>query len=91
MFKLIEKMKDYYEGLSETSFSFMPNGTMAIGNYAANIYMSIRSTLESIRVLLKEGHIADAFVLIRKLFDTVLLEMWICSLVKPTIVRLSKC
>ena len=50
---------------------------MTIGNYAANIYMSIRSTLESIRVLLKEGHIADAFVLIRKLFDTVLVEIYL--------------
>ena len=77
VFGLIDKMADYYEGLSDTSFSFLPQGTMTIGNYAANIYMSIQSTLESIKMLLKEGHITDAFVLIRKLFDTVLVEIYL--------------
>ena len=48
-----------------------------IGNYAANIYMSICSTLKSIKMLLKEGHIMDAFVLIRKLFDTMLVEIYL--------------
>lgn len=77
VFGLIDRMKDYYEGLSDTSFSFIPNGTMTIGNYAARIYMSIHSTLESIKMLLKEGHISDAFVLIRKLFDLVLVEIYL--------------
>lgn len=76
VFELIDKMMDYYDGLSDTCFSFVPNGTLAACNYASYIYMSIRSTLDSIRILLKVGHITDAFVLIRKLFDTVLVDIY---------------
>ncbi len=77
VFKLIDKMMDYYDGLADTSFSFMPNGTLTFGNYASYVYMSIRSTLDSVKSLLKIGHITDAFVLIRKLFDTVLVDIYL--------------
>lgn len=76
VFELIDKMKDYYDGLAETSFSFIPNGTLTFGNYETYVYMSISSTLDSIKTLLKAGHISDAFVLIRKLFDTILMEIY---------------
>lgn len=77
VFELLDKMMDYYDGLSYSSFFFMPHGTLTIGNYATYIYMSIQSTLGSIKTLLKMGHITDAFVLIRKLFDTVLVDIYI--------------
>ena len=77
VFELIDHMMDYYEGLWDTSFYFIPHGTTTIGNYASNIFLSIRTTLESIKMLLKEGHITDAFVLIRKLFDTVVVEIYL--------------
>lgn len=77
VFELIEHMRDYYEGLSETSFNFIPHGTPGFCNYSTYVYMSIRSTLDSIKTLLKEGHIADAFVLIRKLLDTVLSTIYL--------------
>lgn len=77
VFILIKHMMAFYEGLWETSYSFVPNGTVTIGNYSSNIYLSIRGTLNNIRILLKRGYIADAFVLIRKLFDTVLVEIYL--------------
>lgn len=77
VFELIEHMMDYYDGLAYTCFGFIPNGTLGAANYSSYVYMSIRTTLESIRMLLKEGHITDAFVLIRKLFDTVLVEIYL--------------
>ena len=77
VFELIDHMMAYYDGLWGTSYFFMPHGTTAIGNYAANVYMSIRSTLDSIKTLLKEGYIADAFVLIRKFFDMALVEIYL--------------
>ena len=76
VFEKIEHMMDYYEGLSETCFHFIPEGTLGAGNYASYVYLSLYSTLDSIRMLLKVGHINDAFVLIRKLFDTVLVEIY---------------
>ena len=77
VFELINKMMEYYDGLWNTSFYFIPHGTICIGNYAANIYLSIYNTLDSISMLLKVGHMSDAFVLIRKLFDTILMEIYL--------------
>ena len=77
VFELIDHMMEYYEDLSDSSFWFMPKGTLTISNYSSRIYMSIHNTLGSIKMLLKEGHISDAFVLIRKLFDTVLVEIYL--------------
>ena len=76
VFQIIEHMMDYYDGLAETCFHFIPEGTFGAVNYASYVYLSIHSTLNSIRMLLKVGHINDAFVLIRKLFDTVLVEIY---------------
>lgn len=76
VFEKIDHMKAYYDGLSDTCFHFIPNGTLGAANYASYVYMSICTTLDSIKMLLKTGHITDAFVLIRKLFDTVLVEIY---------------
>lgn len=76
VFEKIEHMMKYYDGLADTCYRFIPNGTLGAANYASYVYMSIHSTLDSIRMLLKKGHVTDAFVLIRKLFDTVLVEIY---------------
>lgn len=77
VFELIEHIWDFYEGISDTSFSFLPNGTSGFGNYATYVYMSIYSTLDSIKTLLKAGHITDAFVLTRKYLDIVLVNIYL--------------
>ena len=77
VFELIKHMQDYYDGVAYTCFGFIPNGTLAAANYSSYVFSSIRTTLESIRMLLKEGHITDAFVLIRMLLDTVLVEIYL--------------
>lgn len=76
VFELIEHMKDCYDGLSYTCFSFIPPGTLGVANYASYVYTSQQTTLESIKMLLKAGYITDAFVLIRKLFDTALVDIY---------------
>lgn len=48
VFELIDQMMDYYDGLSDTSFGFSPSGTRSTFNYATHVYMSMRSTLDSI-------------------------------------------
>ena len=77
VFEKIEHMKKFYNGLADTCYRFVPNGTMGITNYESYVYMSISNKLDSIKLLLKVGHITDAFVLIRNLFDTVLVEIYI--------------
>lgn len=77
VFDEIDHMMEFYDGISYSSLSFIPNGTRTIVNYEANIYQSIRTTLDSIKILLEVRHISDAFVLIRKLFDTVLANIYL--------------
>lgn len=77
VFEQIDHMMAFYEGISFSSFYFIPQGTLTIGNYEANIFLSLRTTLDSISSLLKDGHISDAFVLIRKFFDTVLANIYL--------------
>ena len=77
VFDEIDYMMEFYDGISYSSLSFIPNGTRTIVNYEANIYQSIRTTLDSIKILLEVRHISDAFVLIRKLFDTVLANIYL--------------
>ena len=77
MFKTIDRITEFYDGVSDTCFLFIPKGTVSSVNYAAYIFMSLRSTLVGIKLLLKEGNISDAFVLIRKYFDMVLTETYL--------------
>lgn len=77
VFNQIDHMMEFYDDISYSSSSFIPNGILTIGNYEAGIYLSIRTTLDSVKTLLKLGHITDAFVLIRKLFDTVLANIYL--------------
>ena len=80
VFELIDDMMEVYTGLSDTCMGFIPNGTSGVWNYATYVFMSNRSTLDSIKMLLKTGHITDAFVLIRKLLDTVLADVYLDAL-----------
>lgn len=77
VFEQLDDMMEVYEGISYTCFGFVQHGVGPAGNYATYVYLSICSTLNSIKTLLKLGHITDAFVLIRKLFDTVLADIYL--------------
>lgn len=77
VFPEIKYMMDFYDSLSYTCGSFIPSGTLCIGNYASDIFWALEGTLDSIQTLLKIGRINDALVLVRKLFDDVLTEIYI--------------
>lgn len=77
VFELIKHIIDYYDKVAYSCFGFIPNGTLGAANYSSYVFRSICTTLKSIKMLLKEGHLADAFVLIRKLFDTVMVEIYL--------------
>ena len=76
VFKEIEHMMAYYDAVSFTCFSFFPIGAPGLANYASYIYLSLKGTLESILLILKAGQIADAFTLIRKYYDDVLVDIY---------------
>lgn len=69
-------MKQFYDSLSMGCFNFVTSGTHGITNYASYVYSAIEGTLDSISTLLTKGRINDAYTLIRKLFDDILLEIY---------------
>ena len=76
VFDDLKYMREFYDSLSCSCFSFVASGTKGIGNYASYVYSSIEGTLDSITTLLTKGRINDAYTLIRKLFDDILLEIY---------------
>ena len=77
IFAELEEMKNLYEGLSERSSYFLATGTRTIINYESYYFLSIYGTLDSIKTLLEFGRINDAIVLVRKIFDDVLTEIYL--------------
>lgn len=80
VFDEIQQILEYYEDVAEACLYISPNGTQARLNYQSYIYTAIQGTLESIQVILKIGHINDAYTLLRKYFDDVLMEIYISIL-----------
>ena len=76
VFDDLKYMRKFYDSLSCSCFSFVVSGTKGIVNYASNVYSAIEGTLDSITTLLTKGRINDAYTLIRKLFDDILLEIY---------------
>lgn len=77
VFDALKYMMEFYDSISMSCFSFVASGTHGITNYASYVYTAIEGTLDSISILLTKGRINDAYSLIRKLFDDILLEIYI--------------
>lgn len=77
VFDDLKYMMEFYDSISMSCFSFVVSGTHGITNYASYVYTAIEGTLDSISILLTKGRINDAYSLIRKLFDDILLEIYI--------------
>ena len=77
VFDDLKYMMEFYDSISMSCLSFVASGTHGITNYASYVYTAIEGTLDSISILLTKGRINDAYTLIRKLFDDILLEIYI--------------
>lgn len=82
VFDDLKYMMAFYDSISMTCFSFIATGTHGIKNYASYVYSAIEGTLDSISNLLTKGRMNDAYTLIRKLFDDILLEIYMVVTLK---------
>lgn len=76
VFSDLEKWASFYENFSMSIFRFATPGTRAIANIDSYVYSSIQGTLESIKLVLERGRIGDAFALLRKYHDSVVLNLY---------------
>lgn len=66
----------FYKNLSESVFTFVSVGTRAICNIDTYLYSAIHGTLASIRSVLRDGRINDAYALLRKFHDSAIINIY---------------
>lgn len=67
---------EFYETFSMSVFGFCSMGTRSIRNIDSYVYSSIQGTLESIRDTLRKGRISDAYALLRRYYDSAIINVY---------------
>lgn len=76
IFNNLNKLSEFYEILSFSVFAYPTLGTQSIVNIDTYIFTSMKGTLESISITLKNGRIGDAWSLLRRYFDSVIINIY---------------
>lgn len=78
VFVVLEDIVNFYDFLSDNSFRFLGNSliTTLTQNLDTSVYDAICGTVESIMVVLKNGRINDAYSLLRKYDDTIMVDTY---------------
>ena len=76
VFTKLSEYADFYKSLSFSIFPFITQGTRASCNIDSYVYSSIQGTLESINDILKKGRINDSYALLRKYYDSIIINVY---------------
>lgn len=68
---------DFYEQFAMSVFRFCSPGVNAIFGFDSYIYSSMQGTLESLKGTLKAGRIADAYALLRRFYDSAIINIYL--------------
>lgn len=76
MFSNLENYAGFYGRLAFSVLGFIATGTTALINFNTYFFSSIEGTLCSIRNILKDGRINDAYALLRKYHDSIIINTY---------------
>ncbi|HCZ36155.1 MAG TPA: hypothetical protein DHV26_09540, partial [Cytophagales bacterium] len=76
IFKRLTEYSDFYEGLSDTASNSFTDGITSAFNIDTYAFTSIRGTIDSIKDTLEKKRIGDSYSLLRKYFDSVLINIY---------------
>jgi len=76
VFADLEQYAAFYEHLAMSVFGFVSLGTRAICNIDSYVFSSIQGTLASIHAILRDGMISDAYALLRKYYDSAIINIY---------------
>ncbi len=76
LFGKLDELAKFYDWWSFSIMMFMTSGTKSVLNIDTYVYSSMKGTLESIKLILKNGHINDAYALIRKFHDSIIMNVY---------------
>jgi len=76
VFSELEHYGSFYESLAHSVFGFVSVGTRALCNIDTYLFSSVQGTLASIRMVLLDGRINDAYTLLRKYHDSAVINIY---------------
>jgi hypothetical protein len=76
IFEQLQSYCDFYNSLSFSIMCWASMGTKALLNLDTYTFSSIKGTIESISDILKKGRINDAFALLRKYYDSTIINVY---------------
>jgi len=76
IFRELDSYIEFYEMFSMSVFGFCCMGTNALLSFDSYVYSSIQGTLESIRDIVRKGRINDAYALLRKYYDSAIINVY---------------
>jgi len=82
VFKTLTYYAEFYDSLSFLIMNWIAHGTLAVYNLDTYTYSSIKGTIESINDVLKKGRINDAYALLRKYYDSTLINIYVNLFIK---------
>lgn len=76
VFRNLGRYAEFYSNLSFGVFHYPTPATRALHNMDAAVFDSVKGTLDSIGAILRDGHINDAYALVRKYFDSAIINVY---------------
>ncbi|WP_420575595.1 hypothetical protein [Ekhidna sp.] len=76
VFEQLKRYSDFYSSLSFSTMGFVTMGTTGIVNMDTYVFSSMQGTLESIRSILLLGRINDSYALLRKFYDSTVINVY---------------
>ena len=76
VFADLERYIAFYKHLSLSVFQFISGGTWAFCNIDSYLFSSVQGTLASIQAVLRDGRINDAYALLRKYYDSAIINIY---------------
>lgn len=76
VFNLLSTLSRFYESLSFSIIGFVTIGTTSVINIDTYLLSSIKGSIDSINIVLKSGRINDSYSLLRKYYDSVVINIY---------------
>lgn len=76
VFQQLAEYAEFYKDLAFIVMGWVTQGTTSIINVDTHVYSSIQGTLESIKDILIKGRINDAYALLRKYYDSAIINIY---------------
>ena len=76
VFNQLDEYAEFYNNLALSIMGFISNGVKGFFNIDSFLYTSVQGTLNSIRDILIKGRINDSYSLLRKYYDSIIINVY---------------